>query len=108
LDPQQQLSLLTQSDRLFGNFDKDTRALISRTLLGQMVMQFKTYGYAQLVSYIKTNGAVNIFARHFAEEINPETGKLERKVLVVNTPEEQQRTGQYYTEEFESKVPLEV
>lgn len=108
LDPQQQLSLLTQSDRLFGNFDKDTRALISRTLLGQMVMQFKTYGYAQLVSYIKTNGAVNIFARHFAEEINPEIGKLERKVLVVNTPEEQQRTGQYYTEEFESKVPLEV
>lgn len=108
LDPKQQLSVLTQSDTLFGNFDKDTRATISRTLLGQMFMQFKTYGYASLLTHIKTAGAINVFERHIAQEINEKTGKLENICLVVNSPEEQQRTGQYFREVFESEVTEEM
>ena len=108
LDPKQQLSVLTQSDTLFGNFDKDTRAVISRTLLGQLFMQFKTYGYASLLTHIKTAGAINVFERHIAQEINEKTGKLENVCLVVNSPEEQQRTGQYFREVFESEVTEEM
>lgn len=107
LDLDEQKTLGTQADILYGNFDSQTKNLLSKTFLGSLFMQFKTYGYAKLLTYIKQGGAVNIFAKEYYREINPKTGKLERKVKIINSPEVQADTGQYYTEKFESEVTEE-
>lgn len=108
LDPDEQKTLRTQSDILYGNFDKQTRMLLSKRALGRMFMQFKTYGYAKLLTYIKTPGAVNVFPKHIVEEINPKTGKLEKKVKVICSEERRKETGNFFEEFFESEVPEEA
>ena len=46
-------------------------------------MQFKIYGYARLLRYIKSPGAVNVIINSPKKEINKE-GKLEEVCMVVN------------------------
>jgi hypothetical protein len=54
------------------------------TFLGSLYMQFKIYGYARLLRYIKTPGAINVIINEPLKEINPNTKKLENIAIVVN------------------------
>lgn len=108
LDPEEQRSLATQADMLYGNFNDDTKALISKTTLGMLFMQMKTYGYAGFMSQVKTGGATNILEKHVAEEYNKKTGRVEKVCIRETTPEEREATGQHYEELYESEVTPEM
>ena len=84
LTPSDLGNLKTQSDVLFGNYDEETKSLMMYTFLGSLYMQFKIYGYARLLRYIKTPGAINVIINEPLKEINPSTGKLENIAIVVN------------------------
>lgn len=93
---------------LYGNFNSDTKALISKTALGGLFMQMKTYGYAAFMSQIKTGGATNVLEKQVAREFNKKTGKVEKVYKRRTTPEELEVTGQHYVEVYESEVTPEM
>jgi hypothetical protein len=46
----EQKTLKAQSDILFGNYEPEAKALVTKTFLGSLFFQFKTYGYARLLT----------------------------------------------------------
>lgn len=98
LKPSELGNLKTQADVLFGNYDEETKSVMMHTFFGSLFMQFKIYGYAQLLRYVKTPGAINVIIKEPKKEINPTTGKLEKVAIVVN------EDGTDATFKFESEV----
>lgn len=104
LTPSDLGNLKTQCDVLFGNYDEETKSVMMHTFLGSLFMQFKIYGYARLLRYIKSPGAVNVIINSPKKEINKE-GKLEEVCMVVNesgTDAEIKFKSQVTDEEWES------
>lgn len=83
LAPFQQKTLKTQADILFGNYDQESKAMITRTFLGSLFFQFKTYGYARLLTWIKSGSATNVLRREPLLMIN-DAGHLEQMVAITN------------------------
>ena len=84
LSPMEQKTLKAQSDILFGNYEPEAKALVTKTFLGSLFFQFKTYGYARLLTWIKTGSATNVFQRDYVERINEKTGHLEKTVSITS------------------------
>lgn len=104
ITPSELGNLKTQSDVLFGNYDEETKSVMMHTFLGSLFMQFKIYGYARLLRYIKSPGAVNVIINSPKKEIN-DKGKLEEVCMVVNengTDAEIKFKSQVTDEEWES------
>jgi hypothetical protein len=43
-------TLKAQADILYGNYDPEAKALVTKTFLGSLFFQFKTYGYARFLT----------------------------------------------------------
>ena len=99
LDPSQQVTLKTQSDKLYGNFDDESKALIQRTLLGGMFFQFKTYGLSNMFNYMHPMTSTNILQLTEATDADGE-----RYWIVKATPEEVAEGYDPYYEVAESEL----
>lgn len=92
LSPTEQVSVKAQTDKLFGNFDDESKALVQRTMLGGMFFQFKTYGLSRAYDYFKPLGATNI---SMLRPIKTEEGE---QMWIVSASEEEAANG--YSPEY--------
>ena len=100
LSPMDIKTLKAQADILYGNYDPEAKALVTKTFLGSLFFQFKTYGYARFLTWIKTGSATNVFMRDYVEMIN-DKGRAEKMVSIVSAD----GTDKIY--KFESEVTEE-
>ena len=54
LSPRTQSNLKTVADRLYGNYDDETKSLMQKKLLGSLFFQFKTYPLERLSHWFKS------------------------------------------------------
>ena len=59
LSPRQQDNLKTVADRLYGNYDKETKSLMQEQLLGALFFQFKTFPLERLSWWFKSPTHIN-------------------------------------------------
>lgn len=59
LSPRTQNNLKVVADRLYGNYDKETKALMQEQLLGALFFQFKTFPLERLAQWFKSPTHIN-------------------------------------------------
>ena len=59
LSPRTQDNLKTVADKLYGNYDKETKSAMQEGLLGSLFFQFKTYPLERLAQWFKAPTHVN-------------------------------------------------
>ena len=59
LSPRTQDNLKTVADRLYGNYDDETKSLMQKRLLGSLFFQFKTYPLERLSHWFKSPTHIN-------------------------------------------------
>ena len=59
LSPRTQDNLKTVADRLYGNYDDETKSIMQKSLLGSLFFQFKTYPLERLSQWFKSPTHIN-------------------------------------------------
>jgi len=108
LSPRDVLSLKDIADKMYGNYDEETKSLMRDTLLGSLFLQFRTYGISRAKQFF--DGA------HYTSDIHMESvkimndnGELEDLYLVVNPNKEAVANGEEmaYIPKVKSEVTLD-
>lgn len=103
LTPAERLGIKSYADHLFGNYDTPTKSLLQRSLVGSLVLQFKTYGLQRFLQSFRDTGHINVMRMW---EMKTDEGER-IFILPSTTPEELSEFGafQYVTE---SKLTKEM
>lgn len=91
LSPSESNGVRVYADHLYGNYDKNTKSLLAKSLLGSIVLQFKTYSLAQFLQNVRDTGYINVTRQWHVET---DDGKKIYRVYST-TPEEIQEHGIY-------------
>lgn len=60
LSPTEANGIRVYADHLYGNYDKDTKSLLQKSLLGSVVLQFKTYTLQRFLQEFRDTGYINV------------------------------------------------
>ena len=60
LSPQEANGIRVYADHLYGNYDRNTKSLLQKSLLGSIVLQFKTYTLQQFLQNVRDTGHINV------------------------------------------------
>ena len=95
------------ADHLYGNYDKNTKSLLQKSLVGSVFLQFKTFQLGQFLQDVRGKGNINITTLH---HMTTEDGKKLYKRMFK--PEEIAKFGKTYEivteDEFKNASPEEV
>lgn len=108
LSPRDVLGLKDMADRLYGNYDSETKSLMTKQLLGSMFFQFRTYGLMRLREIFNTGGSTSDI-RMIVDKIRNKNGELEDAYMVENDNTDAVERGQEFVMKIvpESEVSLE-
>ena len=91
LSPEEANGIRVYADHLYGNYDKNTKSLLQKSLLGSVFLQFKTYSLQQFLQNTRDTGYINITRQRHVT-----TQEGEKIYYVISTtPEEFQEYGVY-------------
>ena len=100
LSPTEANAIRVYADHMYGNYDKNTKSLLQRSLIGSVIFQFKTYTLQRFLQSFRDLGYTNI-----TRQRQMETDDGEKVYFVPSTtPDEISKYGhgRYLPE---SKVP---
>ena len=60
LSPQEANGIRVYADHLYGNYDRNTKSLLQKSLIGSVVLQFKTYTLQQFLQNVRDTGHINV------------------------------------------------
>ena len=92
LSPTESNAIRVYADHLYGNYDSSTKSLIQKSLVGSLIMQFKTFQLQQFLQDVRGKGTINITTAHHMTTTNGK--KIYRKPSV--TREELETHGMYH------------
>lgn len=76
LSPRTVLGLKDMADRLYGNYDSETKSLMMKQLLGSIFFQFRTYGLMRVRELFDGGGSTSDI-RMVADKMKNKDGKVE-------------------------------
>lgn len=97
ISPTEANAIRVYADHLYGNYDPATKSLLQRSLVGSLLLQFKTFGLAQFLQDFRGKGNINITTPHHMTTTDGK--KIYRKISTTMEEVDDHGFYKYLTED---------